>query len=54
MIREAELRRRAASRGIDPMILNLDYALGWFLAALYAANHLKDRLRFKCGAKAMG
>ena len=49
MIREAELRRRAANQEIDPMILNLDYALGWFLAALYAANDLKDRLRFKGG-----
>ena len=49
MIREAELRRRAANQEIDPMILNLDYALGWFLVALYTANHLKDRLRFKGG-----
>ena len=31
------------------MLLNLDYTLGWFLAALYTANDLKDRLRFKGG-----
>ena len=49
MIREAELRRYAANQGIDPMILNLDYALGWFLAAFYTANNLGDHLRFKGG-----
>jgi len=49
MIREAELRRLAANQRIDPMILNLDYALGWFLAALYLGNDLRDQLCFKGG-----
>ena len=34
MISEAELRRLAASAGVDLMVLDLDYVLGWFLAGL--------------------
>ncbi|MDD2695311.1 MAG: hypothetical protein PHD58_05270 [Anaerolineales bacterium] len=37
MISEAEIRRLAARWQADPMILDLDYSLGWFLAALAAA-----------------
>ena len=31
MISEAKLRRLAASAGVDLMVLDLDYVLGWFL-----------------------
>jgi hypothetical protein len=36
MIGEAELRRSAARAGVDLMVLDLDYALGWFLAGLFS------------------
>jgi len=49
MISEAELRRRAADMGIDPLILDLDYALGWFLAGIYRDRRMADHLRFKGG-----
>lgn len=49
MISEAELRRCAARWGVDPMVVDLDYSLGWFIAALYSANRLADRLTFKGG-----
>jgi len=49
MIPEAELRRRAAGQKVDPMILNLDYCLGWFLGALYGEKVFQERLRFKGG-----
>jgi len=49
VISEAELRRLAAGYGVDPMLLNLDYSIGWFLSAFYQANDLKGRLRFKGG-----
>lgn len=49
MISEGELRRLAAGRGVDPLILNLDYALGWFLAGLYRDRSLASLLRFKGG-----
>ena len=49
MIGEAELRRCAARWGVDPMVVDLDYSLGWFVAALYRANELADRLCFKGG-----
>ncbi len=49
MISEAELRRLAARWGVDPMVVDLDYSLGWFIAALYSANALADRLCFKGG-----
>ena len=35
MIDEAELRRGAARQGVDPMLVDLDYVLGCFLAALF-------------------
>ncbi len=47
MIGEAELRRWAARRGVDPMVADLDYSLGWFIAALYSANEIAGRLCFK-------
>lgn len=35
MIPEAEIRRMAASLRVDPMIVDLDYVIGCFLATLY-------------------
>ena len=49
MISGAELRRQAASLDVDPMVIDLDYGLGWFIAAFYAANERSDGLRFKGG-----
>ncbi len=49
MIGEAELRRCAARWGVDPMMADLDYSLGWFIAALYSANEITSRLCFKGG-----
>jgi hypothetical protein len=42
MIGEAELRRQAARWGVDPMVVDLDYSLGWFIAALYGATRRSD------------
>jgi predicted nucleotidyltransferase component of viral defense system len=49
MIGEAELRRRAARWNVDPMVVDLDYSLGWFIAALYEASSDVDHLYFKGG-----
>lgn len=49
MISEAELKRKAASLGVDPMVMDLDYSLGWFIAAFYAANENSAQLYFKGG-----
>jgi len=49
MIGEAELRRCAARWGVDPMVADLDYSLGWFIVALYNANEVAGRLCFKGG-----
>jgi predicted nucleotidyltransferase component of viral defense system len=49
MIAEAEIRRYAAQWGVDPMVVDLDYALGWCLAALYGTTKSADLLRFKGG-----
>jgi len=49
VIGEAELRRRAARWGVDPMVADLDYSLGWFIAACYGANEGSERLCFKGG-----
>jgi len=49
MIGEAELRRKAATWSVDPMVVDLDYSLGWFVAAFYAANENASRLYFKGG-----
>lgn len=34
MIREAEVRRTAAAKKIDPMVIDLDYSLGWILLGM--------------------
>jgi len=49
MISEAELRRQAARWKVDPMVANLDYSLGWFLAAFFSVGEVAARLRFKGG-----
>ena len=49
MIGEAEVRRCAARWGVDPMVADLDYSLGWFIAALYSANEIAGHLCFKGG-----
>ena len=49
MISEAELRRQAARWQVDPMVVNLDYSLGWFLAAFYSNEKVAEQLRFKGG-----
>ncbi|MBL7134880.1 MAG: nucleotidyl transferase AbiEii/AbiGii toxin family protein [Phycisphaerae bacterium] len=48
MITEAEVRRLAGRWGVDPMIVDLDYVLGCFLAAMYR-QEAAGALRFKGG-----
>lgn len=49
MIGEAELRRLAARWNVDPIVTDLDYSLGWFIAAFYIANTDAARFYFKGG-----
>jgi predicted nucleotidyltransferase component of viral defense system len=49
MIGEAEIRRLAAIWRVDPMVVDLDYCLGWFLAALTSTGRPADQLWFKGG-----
>lgn len=49
MIAEAEIRRLAARWRVDPMIPDLDYTLGWFLAGLFRIPNARNALRFKGG-----
>ncbi len=48
MIPEAEIRRLAGQWGVDPMVVDLDYVLGCFLAAMYR-QEAAATLRFKGG-----
>jgi predicted nucleotidyltransferase component of viral defense system len=48
MISEAEVRRLAGQWGVDPMLVDLDYVLGCFLASLYRQSWAED-LIFKVG-----
>lgn len=48
MISEAELRRWAGEWSTDPMLVDLDYALGCFLSQWYWEQAAK-KLRFKGG-----
>ena len=48
MIPEAEVRRLAGHWGVDPMLVDLDYVLGCFLAAMYR-QEAAAALRFKGG-----
>jgi predicted nucleotidyltransferase component of viral defense system len=49
MISEAEIRRMAAIARVDPMVIDLDYSLGWFLAGLAAIPDVLRHLTFKGG-----
>jgi predicted nucleotidyltransferase component of viral defense system len=49
LILEAELRRLAAIAGVDIMVQELDYALGWFLAGFFTQTPAKHYLVFKGG-----
>ena len=49
MIPEAELRRMAATAGVDTMVQDLDYGLGWFLVGLFTTAAGPPPLVFKGG-----
>lgn len=49
MISENELRRLAAVAGVDAMVHDLDYGLGWFLAGLFSQTSASDYVIFKGG-----
>lgn len=49
MIRDAEIRRIARAAGVEPRIVELDYALGWALRGIATHEYLSDRLLFKGG-----
>jgi len=49
MIRDAEIRRMAGAAGVEPRIVELDYALGWALRGIGANEYLSGRLVFKGG-----
>ncbi len=47
MISEAEVRRIAAATKIDPMVIDLDYSLGWFLLGMSKTSASLGGLIFK-------
>ena len=49
MIRDAEIRRLARMAGVEPRIMELDYALGWALRGIADHPDLARRLVFKGG-----
>lgn len=49
MIRDAEIRRLARAAGVEPRIVELDYALGWALRGIAGNEHLTGHLVFKGG-----
>jgi len=49
MIRDAEIRRIARATGVEPRIIELDYALGWALRGIAGHESLRRRLIFKGG-----
>jgi predicted nucleotidyltransferase component of viral defense system len=49
MIRDAEIRRLAGAAGVEPRIVELDYALGWVLRGIAGNEYLSGRLVFKGG-----
>jgi predicted nucleotidyltransferase component of viral defense system len=49
VIAEAEIRRLAAQSGVDAMVQDLDYALGWFLVGLLRQPGIADQALFKGG-----
>jgi len=49
VIPEAETRSLAAVQGVDPMVVDLDYALGWLLSGLFLDREIRGRWVFKGG-----
>ncbi|MFZ3151335.1 MAG: nucleotidyl transferase AbiEii/AbiGii toxin family protein [Anaerolineaceae bacterium] len=49
MISEAEVRRIAAATKVDPMVIDLDYSLGWFLQGMRKTSVSLRGLIFKGG-----
>jgi predicted nucleotidyltransferase component of viral defense system len=49
MISEAEVRRIAAAAKVDPMVIDLDYSLGWFLLGMRKTSTSLGGLIFKGG-----
>lgn len=49
MIRDAEIRRFAGAAGVEPRIVELDYALGWALRGIAMSEYLAGCLLFKGG-----
>ena len=49
MIIEAEVRRIAAATKVDPMVIDLDYSLGWFLLGMRKTSASLRGLIFKGG-----
>jgi uncharacterized protein len=49
MISESEVRRSAAATNVDPMVIDLDYSLGWFLLGMLKTSDLFGNLIFKGG-----
>jgi predicted nucleotidyltransferase component of viral defense system len=49
VIRDAEIRRIAGRAGVEPRIVELDYALGWALRGIAGHASLSRRLVFKGG-----
>jgi uncharacterized protein len=49
LISEAEIRRIAAANNVDPMVIDLDYSLGWFLLGMLKTSHSLGGLLFKGG-----
>lgn len=49
MISEAEVRRIAAATKVDPMVIDLDYSLGWFLLGMRKTSASLGGLIFKGG-----
>lgn len=49
MIHDAEIRRIAGAAGVEPRIVELEYALGWALRRIAGHQSLSRRLVFKGG-----
>lgn len=49
MIGEPEIRQHAAVAKVDPMVIDLDYGLSWFLAGLFSQEPVTRHLVFKGG-----
>ena len=49
MITEIELRRLAGQANVDPMLQDLDYAIGWFVAGLFSQSRAAASCVFKGG-----